>query len=437
MRRRGVLICKALGLTLLAAAAASPARAAGFAIFEQGAKSLGMAGAFSAQADDPTALFFNAGGLAFVDHRAYSVGATYITTSKASFVGANPFPGTGVTADQKKLSVFPPHVYVVQPINQQWKVGLGIETPFGLTTEWKDPHSFAGRFLSTKAALQAFDINPTIAYQVSPQLGIGVGFLARVSNVELDRDAPAINPFTLSVVSAASVKLKGDYSTGYGFNVGILDKPTDWLSLGAWYRSQITVDYTGNAVLSAVPTGNAQLDAAIAAQLPLGRKLPVKTSIAYPDTAGIGLAFKVMPSLVVETDGGWSGWSHFKEVQIRFTNHDLPDSTVPEGWKDAYSVRVGLNWTQSASNQWRLGYVYDQTPQPEVTVNPLLPDNNRNGVTAGYGWKGSSIGLDLAAMYLNLGSRTRAKSLPPPDSFDFFGTYKTRAWLFSATLSFF
>jgi len=49
------------------AAAVAPVSAAGFGIFEQGTRAMGMAGAFTAQADDPSALWHNAGGLAFFD----------------------------------------------------------------------------------------------------------------------------------------------------------------------------------------------------------------------------------------------------------------------------------------------------------------------------------------------------------------------------------
>ena len=49
---------KALVVVALAALAAAPLSAAGFGIFEQGAKANGMAGAFTAQADDPSALFY-------------------------------------------------------------------------------------------------------------------------------------------------------------------------------------------------------------------------------------------------------------------------------------------------------------------------------------------------------------------------------------------
>src|SRR5512135_1063153 len=102
---------KALVVVALAALAVAPLSAAGFGIFEQGAKANGMAGAFTAQADDPTALFFNAGGLAFVTKQEFSLGFTWIRSSKAEFRGANPYPGAGYRADQKTLSEFPPHFY--------------------------------------------------------------------------------------------------------------------------------------------------------------------------------------------------------------------------------------------------------------------------------------------------------------------------------------
>jgi len=420
----------------LGALAAVPMHAAGFGIFEQGTKAMGMAGAFTAQADDPSALFYNAGGLAFVTQRDGSIGVTYIHDTKAQFHGANPFPGEGYSADQKKLSAFPPHAYYVQPINSTWKFGLGIETPFGLTTNWNDPHNFAGRFLSTKTSLEVFDVNPTIGWQVTPDFGIGIGGIARISDVELNRDIGVNNPFTQSIVNAASLKLKGDFKEGYGFNAGILYKATPEFSLGLSYRSKITVNYTGNARLTPISTGNAQLDAAIAAKLPLNTNLPVKTSIDFPAMASLGVAYSFTPAFLIEADANWTGWGSFQNVPITFTGgptNSLPNTNIPQGWKDAYNYRLGLRWQASPTSQWRLGYVYDQTPQPEVNVNPLLPDADRNGYCIGYGWTGSWK-ADFALMYLPFKDRTRSHSLPGDGPF--FGTYQTNAVLFGVTLSF-
>jgi long-chain fatty acid transport protein len=436
MQTRGALIAGALGLAVLGALAASPAFAAGFAINEQGAKATGMADAFIAQADDPSALYWNAGGLAFLDQRALSVGATYIRTLTADFSGANPFPGDGVTAKEKTLSVFPPHAYFVQPINQQWKAGLGIETPYGLTVEWQNPDTFAGRFLSTKSALRVFDINPTIAWQVTPEVGIGIGGIARISDVELRRDIGAVDPFTLRTATIASARLKGDFSEGYGFNLGVLVKPTSRFSLGLMYRSAIDIKYTGNGRLSQISTGDPIFDAVVAAQLPFGRDLPVATKIKMPAIAGAGLGVGVTPDFFVEVDAGWTGWKRFDSVPITFTNGDLPNSVRVERWKDAYNYRLGLRYTVNPVWQLRLGYVYDETPQPEQTVTPLLPDNRRNGYTIGIGFKGSVVTTDFSILYLDFGSRSRSKTFSDDPDGDFFGTYRTRALLAALTVTF-
>ena len=90
------------------------------------------------------------------------------------------------------------------PINKTWKVGLGITTPFGLTTEWENPTTFAGRFLSTKAALRAFDFNRPSAGRSLPSFGIGFGAIMRYSESSWSVRG-ANNPFTQSFVNVGKL----------------------------------------------------------------------------------------------------------------------------------------------------------------------------------------------------------------------------------------
>jgi long-chain fatty acid transport protein len=440
MRRRGALSWKLLGVMALCAVAIAPATpmfAAGFAIFEQGAKPMGMANAVTAQADDPSTIFFNAGGLAFLDKKAAQVGATYITETRANFRGLNPFPGEGVTASEHKLGLFPPHSYFVWPLNPTWKVGLGIETPFGLQTRWNDPDTFAGRYLSTLAAIKDVDLNPTIAWQVTPTFGIGVGAIVRFSEVTLERDVPAQDPFTFTTVNVAKAKLKSKYDTGYGWDAGILHKATPWFSWGASYRSKITVDYkNGSAVLFPRTSGDPVFDAIAAHSLPFNTDIPVNTQIKHPDNANLGFAFKVMPDVTVEVDGNWWGWSTFEFVPLDFPTGQLPSSTRIEKWKDTYNGRIGLNWAVSPTWQLRAGYSYEQTPQPIENVDPLLPDANRNGVSVGIGYSGGSFTADLGVLYLFFAERTRTTTRPDDPLGPFFGSYRTNALLVGLTLGF-
>ncbi|HET9226652.1 MAG TPA: outer membrane protein transport protein [Thermoanaerobaculia bacterium] len=418
-----------------ALASTAPIHAAGFSIFEQGSKAMGMAGAFTAQADDPSLLFHNAGGLGFVTERQISTGLTWITSTEAELEGANPFPGAGYTAEQEKLSEFPPHLYWVQPINDTWKFGLGVNAPFGLTTSWENPDEFAGRFLSSKAALRAIDVNPTLGWNIG-NFGIGIGAVARFSDVELNRNVGTINPFTQRVADVGRLVLESEFGTAYGFNAGILHKVNNSFSWGLSYRSKVDMDYEGDARLTQVLTGNAQFDAAVRAQLPFERDLPVETNIEFPDTASLGLAFAVTKNVLVETDFNWMGWSSFAEVPIEFTGdagNALPDTEIREDWDDANNYRLGLRWTASPVSEWRFGYVFDETPQPEEAVSPLLPDSDRNGFTIGYGRTGPGIGFDVALMYLMFEERTRERSFENEGAF--FGTYNTQAVLLGFTLN--
>lgn len=190
---RSVRALRVLSLVVLGSAA--PVLGAGFSIFEQGTKAMGMAGAFTAQADDPSAMFHNVGGLAFFDEQKFSLGFTYITQSEADFEGTTPFPGPEARAEMETLSEAPPHFYWVKPINRRWNFGLGVNAPFGLGNEWSDQDNFAGRFISTKATLTELDINPNLGLRLSDRFGIGFGVIVRVSEIELNRRAPAIDPF--------------------------------------------------------------------------------------------------------------------------------------------------------------------------------------------------------------------------------------------------
>lgn len=440
--RRIVASLRALAIAAVLLMAAHPALGAGFSIFQQGSKAMGMAGAFTAQADDPSLLWHNAGGLAFVDESAYSVGATWVRSTRSDFEGDDPFPGAGVKAEQETLSEFPPHAYFVAPINASWKWGIGFETSFGLVNEQKNENTFPGRFLSTKAALRALDVNPTLGWQITPTFGIGVGAVARFSDVELDRHVAFVHPVTSQVYDVAKLEIESDIDNGYGWNVGLLHRATPSFSWGLSYRSGVEIDYEGDGRLAQISTGDPGLDALVAAGTPFDTDLPVETTIEFPDMASLGLAFSVTPALLAEIDVDWMGWSSFDEVVIAGRgpmaqaifgpSPAQPRGTVlPQHWDDAMSYRFGLRWGPP-QRQWRFGYLYDETPQPEEGLSPSLADADANGVTLGFGRGGQGLDWDLALMYLELQERSRHESFEGEP--DYFGTYETAAFLLGVTL---
>lgn len=427
MRGQSSKVMRVLGGVAAAALMSAPAFAAGFGIFEHGSKAMGTAGAFTGQADDPSSMFHNVGGLAFFDQQEFQVGVTLINVFESDFQGADPFPGVGVEEELENGFFTPPHFYWVRPITDRVNFGLSVNSPFGLSVEWDNPETFTGRFISTNSEVITFDVGGNVGFQVSDNFGVGVGIILRSSEVALERFAPTVDPFTQTVINAAFVDLDSDLDTGVGFQFGLLHKVGAALSWGLSYRSTIEVDFSGDGLLTQQFSGNPQLDAIIGASLPFGVSLPIETSIEFPDMASVGVSVSLTQNTRLNADINWTGWSSFDELEINFTTAPQLSSVIGQAWDDVYNYRIGITYQSRKGRAWRFGYVRDESPQPESSVGPILPDADRNGFTVGVG----TPKWDFALMYLLLDERT---SLTNSDNF--FGTYDTEAALFGATYSF-
>jgi long-chain fatty acid transport protein len=400
----------------LIAFAPAAASAAGFAIFEQGARGMGFAGAFTAQSD-PSAIFHNAAGIAFLSGRQAYAGGTVIAPS-STFTGADPFPGAGVTEEADMGVLLPPSAYYTHQFSERLVLGAGWTTPFALETRWQDP-AFTGRFISQEAELRAFSLNPTVAYKIEDRLAVGFGVDVRFSTLSLTRSVPVIDPFTQKVEDGATAHIRSGTETGIGFNVGVLARPTPSLSLGASYRHKVKVDYSAEATFAPVPTGNAELDARVAADLPPGA-LPVATSITFPAVASVGAAY-TWGDWMIEADVNWYQWSTFDRVLLLFeTRPDLSQALV-EGYSNSWQYRLGVERPLTKTWTVRGGLFYDQSPAPAASVSPLLPDADRYGLALGGSFRRGRFWMD-AGSWIVLGE-SRSTEGQSDDAYD--GTYES------------
>lgn len=417
---------------LLVLLVAGPASGAGFGIFQQGAKAMGMAGAFTAQADDPSALFHNVGGMAHQNERAFQLGATFISIGATDFVGVAPGIAPGAIEQSEAQFEVPAHFYWIEPLGERWTFGLAVNSPFGLTSEWPDD-DFSGRFVSRKASVTSFDLSPNLAWKASPTLGIGFGAIVRFSDTDLVRNLPSFDPAAGQVVDVARIALSSDLENGVGYQVGVSSHPNNSWSWGLSYRSKIEIDYGGDGRLRQLLSGNPGLDALIAASLPFGAALPFTTTIEFPDMASLGFAVRPSREWLVEVDVNWTGWSSLTEIPIRFSQTPFLDVNLPQGWQDVFNYRLGMSRSTSRGGAWRFGLSFDETPQPLTTIGPILPDGDQSAVTLGYGVIGSNaspVAVDLALMYLDVEERTTRVN-----GDDFNGTYSVSALLFAASVT--
>ncbi len=423
-------MARRIGLSALAAClllVPAAGYGAGFALFEHGARGVALGGAFTATADDPTAIYYNPAGIAFLGGTQMAAGVYFITES-STFYGANPYPGQGYTVDMKKQIFFPPHVYLTGELTPDLHWGIGAYAPFGLGTWW--PDDYAGKYITKRVDLKVFNINPTLSYKVTENLALGVGIDYFYSALDLTRSLGAINPYTQQLAEVGQVHLYTDYKGGFGWNVGLLGKLDGGFSIGATYRSNVKIDYTGKASFTQFPTGYADFDAIVATQVPFSSKPTAKTSIKYPDETRLALAWHGA-KLGIEGDFVRMGWASFKDLPIELVGYPLLSETRPENYKDSDCYRLGVEWKSSPTLAWQFGLLKDNSPVPVESVSPLLPDAERKGASIG-----ASIGLtpktrlDVSYMYLKF--KDRSTEGMNYDAYE--GSYKTTANLFGFTV---
>lgn len=397
--------------------------AGGFQINEHGAKAMGMGGAFTAQANDPSAIFFNPAGLGFQKGMKVMLGTTLIFPS-TTFIGPTPL----TTETKMKNQIFyPSNVYGTYAMENGIAFGLGVYNPFGLGTEWEN--DWVGRKLSVKTDLKTFFINPTVSYLVDDQLSLGVGVSYVLADVLLRFRVGTYSSLLPPPTPAAkdgTAELEAD-GTGINFNAGLLYKPMPELSIGLSYRHSTEIELSGDAKFSDM--------AALAQFFPGGAG---KTTITLPSNILAGVAYDFTPYFTIEVGFQYVGWSSYDSLKVDIAEGPVSplgvlqkDMVSGKNWENVYLIRLGgeYRYEQFA---FRAGYVYDKTPQPDKSVEPMLPDANRNEFTLGVGYKlTDALNVDFTYQLIIAADRTvTAPTNPLP------GTYKSTAHLFGFNVGF-
>ena len=404
---------------------------AGFSIFEQGAKATGMAGAFAATADDPSAIFYNPAGLAQQRELTVLGGATFINFTNEFTGDPNSEYTSGTEGKYDRHTFVPPNLYASVPFGNNITVGVGVFAAWGLRTDWADP--WVGRFVSRDADLKTTSVQPTVAWQTTNgKFALGAGVEYRRARVILNQNIPLPfpNPFTGRITDVGNARLVSDYGDDIGYNVGILFKPTDRFRIGATYRSDMDIELDGKADFTQISTGNAQLDGAVAATFP--HDDTISTTFPFPAVASVGVAFSPSDRMDIELDITHMTWSRFEALAVNFDDQPSRNFVREQNWEDSSAYRLGTNIEATPNWDVRLGVLYDQNPQPTESVSPLLPDADRIGATFGAGFHAGPFIVDGAAFILHFKDRsTQGRN---PEGFD--GTYETDAVLWSFNLGY-
>jgi len=391
-------------LMLLFAMVTSTIFAGGYQVRLQGQKQTGIGLIGTPFAYDGSSMFYNPGALSFTKEKiSISAGVSTIMT-KAVFRSQ----GSDYTANSNNPTGTPFYFYASGKIIDDLSVGVAVYTPFGSSTSWDS--DWNGRKLIQDISLQAIYIQPTVSYKIGDFIGIGAGLSIIMGSVDLTKELPTpVN---------GQVNLNGN-STAFGFNIGVLVKATEKLSIGVDYRSKTTMKVeNGDSKFTDIPSSMSQTfpeTGNFDAELPL------------PANLDIGLSYKFSEKFLMAIEVNMIFWSVYDSLIIDFkeNNETLVDSRNPRKYSNSFIPRIGAEYKFNKVFTGRAGFYYDSTPTDPDYFSPETVSLDQVAFTLGLSIMPTE-GLSIDISYLQLMGLESDKQYLPDN---FAGTYKTMAYI--------
>lgn len=387
----------ALALGIAGAMAFGQAQAAGFQLKENSVRSMGAAFAgTAAKTGDSSVVVNNPAAMTQFEGNTFQIDVTAIDLNyefKGTATDAFGQPMTGSNGGNAGGVTPVPAMSYIRKLDNGLALGAMVSAPFGLKTEYED--GWVGRYFAHTSDVRIVDLALSGAIDVTDRFSVGVGLIASKADVTLSRSVdfgtalfanPATRPLPFARPQAADgfVDVSGD-DNGFGYLVGMHLRPTDALSIGLSYRSEIDyeldgkVDWTVPANVAAVFSGS-----------PTTRVLfqdgGVTADLTTPSVLSLGVKWDVSDQFTLL--GSWSrtGWESLREVRIDFDNPD-PDAVEPFEWKNSQFYSLGVEFALNQAWTLRGGIAKDETPTSIEHRTPRLPDDDRTWFSVGATWQ--------------------------------------------------
>jgi long-chain fatty acid transport protein len=340
------------------------------------ARGTGMGGAWTAFADDASAVFFNPAALDQADAQV-DVGGELVVGPRSY----TPVADDGSRGPQQTATAIAPvpSLGVVGRFHSEGEpsrlsLGAGIFNTFGGQISF--PKTGAPAYDSTKDVVEEADAGA--ALRVSDKLALGAALRLGLGLFGIGE---TMNPIDAHV-SASGV--------GMAVGLGALVRPTPDVTIGLAWRStlRIATQGTGTVTFSSGPIPQ-----------------QVSHDQVWPQQASLGLGWRAAPRVRLAAQADWTQWSQVKDLGVDFPATPTLNQAVREDWRDSWTARVGGEYRFS-NVAVRTGAYVDTNAVPDRTVDREYFDSTKLGVAAGasmlvQGWR-----IDGAVDWVLPGTRT-------------------------------
>ena len=413
--------------------------AGGFALSGLGGKALSLAGSYVSIVDDWTSIYWNPAGLADAKKEIalYSafVGTFGDATTKTGIIGMDgPYSFKNYPVNTTQSFLIPAFGFVYPYKGHNF--GFALYVPFGLGTKW-DLYSLPIGYrddgldnypeIDHESSIEV--INAVLGYgkkikNFSFGLALGISrtsiLLRKVDFALLDANKDGVPdlgyPYSYMPVD---VKLTG---SGWGFvlNGGIkYEIGSLKTGLAVRYNSSPKINGEINADVY-FPKSSYYYNSSGGNPIFLGgignSKAKGSAVFKLPLIVDFGLAYKI-EKLTVSGFVQYQGWSVFDVIKLDIdsasqTGDEILGKFLPsseefkENWKSTFKFGLGLEYRILQNTPLRIGFAFDQTPIPDSTFTPLIPDpGNKIQLTGGFSREYNNFSYDVNFEYFIMPKR--------------------------------
>lgn len=390
LSNRALLVAAA---SVLAAAAASSAHAAAFYLQEQSVRGAGRA--FSGEAADTgsASLWWNPAAIGGMTGGDATIGVSEIMPR-----GNVDDRGTIIVRPGAAPASVGGDAHANNPINDgtlpsgaiaygfgRFAVGLAVTSPFSFTTNY-DADSWT-RYTADKTRLRTIDLQPSIAFAITPSLSIGAAANVEHVSASLGNYLPNL----AAALPDGQQVLKGSgWDAGWTVGGQFRSGP---IAVGISYKSSIKHHLDG----SVTTTG---LLGPLAGQ---NTSIDTEADFRTPSQVIGSVRFKATSRLTLNGQVVRFGWDKFDAIRLG----DPLNVALPENYRNSWSYAGGVDYAVTPRWTVRAGIQRDETPTRTGQRDARVPDSDRWNFAAGTSVTlGHALTIDAAASYIDFKNAT-------------------------------
>jgi long-chain fatty acid transport protein len=254
-----------------------------------------------------------------------------------------PFIGDGDGGNAGEVAPGLSTAYVHDLDSDRWGLGAYVAGLAGAGLDYDS--DWVGRYQVTEVSLLVMALAPTISYQLSDRLAIGVA--PQLYYAELDMDLKVPNIVNTSGPDLGA-ELDGD-DTGFAFAAGITYDFSDSTRMGINYQSEIEIDFGGELKLK---SGNPQV--------PISLLGDSNTELTIAQTVRAALHHDLTDDLGLDVTVGWDDWSALDNVLVAV--NDGSGQGLERNWDDTWHYAAGFQYAVDDTWDLTAGIAYDTNP---------------------------------------------------------------------------